>query len=396
MREILLLCEYPTLNGGERSMLATLDGVRAAGFTPVIMAPAQGPLADALAARNVELLPFECRTTDGTRRPQNHLRDELTRLLQHRRPALLHANSLAMSRLSGPVAADLGIPSLSHLRDIINQSAQAIADLNRHPRLLAVSHAVREFHVAAGLAAEKVHMLYNGVDLETFRPRTPTGYLHRELGLPPESPLIGTIGQIGLRKGHDVLLRAAAAIADRLPNVHYLIVGQRHSEKDESRRFEQDLHDASSGPLAGRVHFLGFRNDVARLLGELMLLVHPARQEPLGRVLLEAAAAGLSIVATDVGGTPEILPPDQDAARLVPSGDAAALGAAIVELIGDPALRHRLGLAARRRAEDRFNIRDSVNALLGHYELLVSQHSASGKRSGVESPANRKNAASSP
>ena len=84
------------------------------------------------------------------------------------------------------------------------------------------------------------------------------GYLHRELGLPPESLLVGTIGQIGLRKGHDVLLRAAAAIAGRLPNVHYLIVGQRHSEKDESRQFERDLHEASSGPLAGRVHFLGF------------------------------------------------------------------------------------------------------------------------------------------
>jgi glycosyltransferase involved in cell wall biosynthesis len=375
MPEILLLCEYATLNGGERSMLATLDGVRAAGFAPVVMAPAGGPLAYALAARDVELLPFECRTAEGPRRPQGDLREEVARLLHYRRPALLHANSLAMGRLSGPVAADLGIASLSHLRDIINLSNQAIADLNRNTRLLAVSHAAREFHVAAGLAAEKVFVVYNGVDLEEFRPRTPTGYVHRELGLPPETPLIGTIGQIGLRKGHDVLLRAAAAVAGRLPNVHCLIVGERYSEKEESRQFERDLHEISRGPLAGRVHFLGFRNDVSRLLNELTLLVHPARQEPLGRVLLEAAAAGLGVVATQVGGTPEIFPPDQDAARLVLPDDAAALGAAIVELIDDPALRHRLGLAARRRAEDRFNIRDSVNALLPHYELLVSERS---------------------
>jgi glycosyltransferase involved in cell wall biosynthesis len=379
MHEILLLCEYATLNGGERSMLATLDGLRAAGFSPTVMAPAQGPLADALLARHVELLPFECRTTAGTRRPQNQLRDELGQRMQRRPPALLHANSLAMGRLSGPVTADLGIPSLSHLRDIINLSGQAIADLNRHTRLLAVSHAVREFHVAAGLTAEKVHVVYNGVDLDEFRPRTPTGYLHGELGLPPESLLIGTIGQIGLRKGQDVLLHAAAAIADRLPQVHYLIVGRRHSEKEESRQFEQNLHDLSSGPLAGRVHFLGIRHDVARLLSELAMLVHSARQEPLGRVLLEASAAGLAVVATDVGGTSEIFPPDRDAARLVPSGDATALGTAIVELVDDPALRNRLGAAARRYAETRFNIRNSVHALLPHYEWLVSQHSRSGK-----------------
>ena len=99
---------------------------------------------------------------------------------------LLHANSLAMGRLSGPVAAELGLPSVSHLRDIIRLSSQAVADLNCHARLLAVSQATRDFHVAAGLAAEKLHVVYNGVDLEEFRPRSPTGYLHRELGLPPE------------------------------------------------------------------------------------------------------------------------------------------------------------------------------------------------------------------
>jgi glycosyltransferase involved in cell wall biosynthesis len=370
MREILLLCEYATLNGGERSMLASLDGVRAAGFTPVVMAPAHGPLTDALASRNVELLPFECRANDGNRRSQSQLREELARLLRCRRPALLHANSLAMGRLSGPVAAELGLPGMSHLRDIIRFSGQAIADLNCHARLLAVSQATRDFHAAAGLAAEKLHVVYNGVDLEEFQPRMPTGYLHRELGLSPQAQLIGTVGQIGLRKGQDVLLRAAEMTAGCLPEVHYVIVGQRHSEKDESRRFERELHDLSRGPLAGHVHFLGIRNDVGRLLNELALLVHPARQEPLGRVLLEAAAAGVGIVATDVGGTPEIFLPGQDAARLVPAGDVQALAAAIVELIGDPALRGRMAAAARGRAQRQFDIRRSIGDLLGHYQAL--------------------------
>ena len=371
MRGILLLCEYATLNGGERSMLATLDGVRAAGFRPIVMAPPRGPLTDALAARDVEVLPFECRTAEGTRRPQAALRDELAQLLRRRRPAMLHANSLAMGRLSGPVTAALAIPSLSHLRDIIKLSRQAIADLNCHTRLLAVSVATRGFHVAAGLAAEKVSVVYNGVDLDECRPAAPTGTLHRELGLPPDAQLIGTIGQIGLRKGQDVLLRAAATLADRLPNVHYAIVGERNSEKDESRRFERDLHEMPRGALKGRVHFLGVRTDVPHLLHELTLLVHPARQEPLGRVLLEGAAAGLTIIATDVGGTSEVFPPGSDTARLVPPDDPPALALAMAELMDDAASRRRLAIAARRRAEERFDIRRSTDDLLRHYRALA-------------------------
>ena len=153
--------------------------------------------------------------------------------------------------------------------------------------------------------------------------------------------------------------------------MHYLIVGERNSEKAESRQFERDLRGAASGPLAGRVHFLGRRNDVGRLLGELTLLAHPARQEPLGRVLLEAAAAGVAVVATAVGGTPEIFPPGSGAARLVPPDDAAALAAAMLELLGDRELRHRLAVAARRRAEEQFDIRMTVGHLLGHYEATA-------------------------
>ena len=352
-------------------MLATFDGVRAAGFTPVVMGPPRGSLADALAAAGIELRPFECRAADGMRIARHRLREELCSTLRRRRPALLHANSLAMARLSGPVADESTLPSVGHLRDIVGLSARAVADLNCHMRLLAVSRATRAFHVAGGLDAGKTHVVYNGVDLAEFHPRSATAYLHRELGLAAETRLVGVIGQISLRKGQDVLLHAAARIAGQSPNAHYLIVGRRHSEKEESRRFERALHEASRGPLTERVHFLGERGDVCRLLNELTLLVHPARQEPLGRVLLEAAAAGLAVVATDVGGTSEIFPREKDAARLVPPDDAQAIGDAVAELLGDSVLRGGLAVAARRRAEERFDIRMSVDSLLQHYRALT-------------------------
>jgi glycosyltransferase involved in cell wall biosynthesis len=152
---------------------------------------------------------------------------------------------------------------------------------------------------------------------------------------------------------------------------HYVIVGERNSDKEESRRFERELHDAVDGVLTGRVHFLGVRRDVCPLLGELTLLVHPARQEPLGRVLLEAAAAGMPVIATDVGGTAEIFPPASRSARLFPSEDDRALGEAILELLGDAELRRSLALAARRRAEEQFDSRLAVAHLLEHYRAVV-------------------------
>jgi glycosyltransferase involved in cell wall biosynthesis len=331
------------------------------------MAPASGALADELMARGIEHAPFEVRTSDGQRISQSRLRESLAEALARRSPALLHANSLAMSRLSGPVAAELRMPSMGHLRDIVRMSDQAIADMNCHRRLIAVSQATRDFHVAAGLDGEKTHVVYNGVDLQAFYPRAVTGSLHRELGLPGDAKLVGTIGQIGLRKGQDVLIRAAAALAERFPEVHSLIVGERHSQKEESRQFEESLHRASGA----KVHFLGVRRDVDRWMNELTLLVHPARQEPLGRVLLEAAASGVAIVASDVGGTSEIFLPGSDAARLVPSDDPESLAEAMADLLRDASLRRRLGMAARKRVEEQFTIEQAVAGLMSHYRALI-------------------------
>ncbi len=395
-------------------MLATLEGIVRAGYQVRVAAPATGPLADSLRNAGVAVVPYEPRDAQGVRLPLDSLRRNLAEICRRHRPALLHANSLAMGRLAGPVAVELSLPSLSHLRDIISLSRQAITDLNCHGRLLAVSNATRQFHIAQGLAAENTYVLHNGIDLERYCPRPPTGYLHQQLGLARSVPLIGTIGQIALRKGHDVLAAALAQLLSQSPgsgpffgqnvgnspeilarkhrpdpfaldfailpgrgaggegiSFAWLVIGQRFSAKEESRQFEDQLHRAAAGPLAGRVHFLGVRDDIHRILNELTLLVHPARQEPLGRVLLEAAAAGLAVVATDVGGTREIFPPECEAACLVPPDDVPAMSTAVGRLLGDPPHRQRLAENARRRAETTFARQLAVDGLLKHYEALT-------------------------
>ena len=373
MPRLALLFEYATLSGGERSILATLEDVRGAGFDVAAIAPPTGPLAEELSHRGVDVLPLVTIDADENRLSQTRIREELAGVLKRLRPDLVHANSLSMGRLSGPVVVDAGLASISHIRDIVRISRRAIEDLNCHRRLLAVSRATRDFHVAAGLLAEKTRVLHNGVDLARFCPRLPTGYLHREFGLPGEARLLGTIGQIGLRKGQDVLLEAAGLLADVLPDVHYLIVGQRWSRKEESRQFEAKLRRPATESLRGRFHLLGYRDDVDRLLNELALLIHPAQQEPLGRVLLEAAASGVAVVASQVGGTAEIFPPSSRAARLVQPGDGESLAGAIEELLGDSAARLSMAKAARRRAEEAFGATRAATGLIEQYREVLAE-----------------------
>ena len=101
-------------------------------------------------------------------------------------------------------------------------------------------------------------------------------------------------------------------------------------------------------------------------------MVHTARQEPLGRVLLEAAASGVPIVATDVGGTAEIFPRESKTAILVPADDAQSVVYSTSQLLSDDDLRERLGAAARRRAETAFDIRAASAALARHYDEVLA------------------------
>jgi len=364
--DVALLCEFGSLNGGENSILAVLPLLRDRGVRFRVFAPPESPFANAVAAMGVETVPFSVAEYPSL----TERRQRFAGLLQRHRPTLLHANSLSMGRLAGRVAETLGIPSVAHLRDIIRLNATFVADLNRHRTLLAVSEATRNAHLAQGLNADRCRVLYNGVDWQRFFPGPASGYLHRELGIPSGAPLLGVIGQIGLRKGQDFLLDALRPLFMERLDIYLLIVGRRWSGKEESIQFEKHLWTvAGVEPYRNRVHFLGVRHDVPELLRELTLLVHSAKQEPLGRVLLEAAASGLGIVASNVGGTAEILA-DGDSARLFELGDAETLCKAVTRLLHFPAERKRLGIAARKRIETAFSAEHCAERLFEIYGTL--------------------------
>jgi len=333
----------------------------------VVISPKEGRLAGALTSLGIEVIP---RLLVGTEATREQIEDELVRAVQFSKSDLLHANSLAMGRLTGRIARRLAIPTTAHLRDILKLSRAAISDLNQNQRLVAVSHATRTHHVAQGLDLDKVVVVHNGIDLTQFHPRQSTGWLHQELQLPRSARLIATIGQIGLRKGQDVLAAAAGDIVREVPDVYFLLIGERSSTKAESVEFEQSiLRSFESQQLAQRLHRLGYRDDVLNVMPEIDLIVHPANQEPYGRVLLEAAACGVPVVATDVGGTAEIIV-DGATGRLVPPRDPVSLADAVTKLLANKVQLQSMRLAARERAMREFDISRSAEQLLHQWRMV--------------------------
>ncbi|MCA8998114.1 MAG: glycosyltransferase family 4 protein [Planctomycetaceae bacterium] len=363
-----LLFEYGTLNGGEFSILAVIPRLQRRGVFLSAACPEDTPLAHELKKLGVE-------TGDPIAElaGDDQFADRLHSWADNKDLQLIHANSLAMGRKLGRVCDRLTIPTSCHLRDIIKLSRSAIDDLNRHSGRVAVSQAVREFHLRQGLSESETMTIFNGVNLERFSPGSVSRDLREELSLPPETRFVTNVGQICLRKGQDDFAQAVALLAKDFPDVQFLLVGERHSQKAESVRFDKQIDEIiRSAGIAGRFHRLGFRRDLTDIFRQTDVLLHTARQEPLGRVLLEAAATETAIVATDVGGTAEILE-DGVSAILVPSKSPEQAAQAVRRLLQDDKLRTGFRRNARLAIETRFDVNRSADALEPFWREVISR-----------------------
>ncbi len=330
---VLICSEYGVRNGGENSCLSLLPGLRKQGFNFQFAVPTPSEFAAELEQQGFEVAHFWT-SFNGQRRNAQEIEDHLASICNDPRINVVHGNSLAISRILGRIKSRIRCSVIGHLRDIIKISRKAIDDLNQLDRLIAVSQAVADWYLELGVDPQRIQVIHNGIDGQKFQPAAATGYLHRELNLPAETQLVLSVGQIGMRKGLDLTARALARLKLDSPHLNFawLITGERNSIKDEAVELESNLHKfAETQDFA--THLLGRRTDVNSMMNESSVLVHLARQEPFGRVLLEAAAAGCPIVTTHVGGTEEMLHScptakllDVQELELVISSAASAIG----------------------------------------------------------------------
>ncbi len=203
------------------------------------------------------------------------------------------------------------------------------------------------------------------MDLARLREHRPRTEVRRELGLAAAARVVGLVARLDhWGKGHREFFSALAALPERYP-VEALIIGGGRREA-EMRRLATELG------LAGRVHFLGQRDDVPDLLSALDLFVLPSHSEGVSLALLEAMAAGLPVIASRVGGLPEVVT-DGENGLLIPPQDPQALATALERLLADPDLAQKLGANARRHVEENYSLERLGREINEIYAELISE-----------------------
>jgi glycosyltransferase involved in cell wall biosynthesis len=230
--------------------------------------------------------------------------------------------------------------------------------------VITVSEAQRQAYLrAAGLDPTRVQTHLNGIDTEVFRPDPiARADLRAKLGLEPETVLFVTVAMLRPVKGVPDLLEAAALLRRQAPRVRYVIVG------DGPERAWLERRAAALG-LEGVVFFAGALSDVPSVLAAADVYVQPSLAEALPTSVLEAMAVCLPVVATSVGGVPEIVFPEQTG-LLVPPGRPADLAAALARLL-DPAVRAAMGAAGRAWVEQHASIQVWLDDLCRLYRRVV-------------------------
>jgi glycosyltransferase involved in cell wall biosynthesis len=225
---------------------------------------------------------------------------------------------------------------------------------------VAVCRAVRDQVVKDNeLPKEKMTVIYNG--LEPLQSRDPQAgkALREELGVQGNAPLVGMVANFNFHiKGHKHFLHAAREVTRKMPEVHFVLVGDGPLRVS----FQAMVQEMGIGK---RVHFLGTRRDVPTILSGLTVSVLCSTSEGLSNVVLESMAAAIPVVATNVGGNAELVT-DRVTGYLVPPADAGALAEAVMEALANPRESRDMALRARLRAEKEFN----VQAMVQKYERL--------------------------
>jgi len=340
--------------GGEVQVLALVSVLAARGHASTVAAHPEGPLARAAAAAGARVVPLGI---------ANHFDVRAALVLRRLAPGfdVVHfhtARAHALAPLSRGRGARLVVTRRMdyvptggpYVRFLYNRSVDAV---------IAISEGVRTALIRVGVRAERIRVVPSGIDARALAaPPAARAAVRREWGLGDDEVAVVALGALEVRKGHAVLLAAAAGLASAAPRLRYVFCGEGRQAKALA---------GAAAALDGAVEMVGFRRDVAACLAAADIVALPSLQEGLGVAALEAMAASRPVVASRVGGLAEAVV-HEETGLLVPPGDPTALAAALARLARDPDLRARLGAAGHARVLARYTATRMAEGTLACYE----------------------------
>ena len=296
------------------------------------------------------------------------------RLLRKERVALIHAHEFS-AILCGWIMAKLaGIPLVAtvHGKNYFSEKLRrrvVYRFVSRQGTMITVSHDLKRFVCdKVGVAEKRVEVIYNGVAPALTVTDEETQKCKAELGISGCYPVLGVVGSLYIVKGHGFLLEAMPELLRRWPRARLLVIGRGELEVALKEQVEQLA-------IGTNVHFLGMRQDVPRLLSVLDAFVLPSLSEGLSLALLEAMACGKPVVATRVGGNPELIDHGRTGFLVQPE-DAKDLAAYLVKLLSDPKMMQQFGRQAAERVGQHFSVGQMVDQYNDRYASLLSVHNS--------------------
>ena len=238
--------------------------------------------------------------------------------------------------------------------------------MKRFDHLIAVSHATKAEMMNAGVPADLISVIYNGIDTEAWALARVSRDMREELGLQQAFPVVGYVGRITPEKDLETWLRATALLADKYPNSRFVLVGEGRDGTTQ-----QELQKlATTLGIADRVIFPGYREDLVPVYATFDLFMLSSLREGLPNSILEAMALGLPVVTTDVAGAKELVV-DGQTGFVCPQGDVQGLAQALLTMADDKQLRLRMGQAGRERIERAFAFSQRLRRVEDIYERVV-------------------------
>lgn len=360
---ILHLDTERTWRGGEAQLLHLAEGLAGRGHVCIVAGPPASPLLKRAVEKGLR--------TEGVSMPSEWSPTavwRIARILKRERMDVIHMHTSHACTLGGWAARLAGVPARVISRRVdFSVRPNPFRKLKYQwgvDRIVAISEGVRDVLIKDGLDPGRIEVIRSGIDPRPFDPDYPPSEPRKEFGIPDPSPVIGCVAHLADHKGHRYLVEAAVRVAAEIPDVRFLLVG----EGELRPKIELQIKELN---LERHVILTGFRNDVPRLLAAMDIVVMASHLEGLGTSLLDAMAMARPVVATRVGGIPEIVM-DGITGRLVPPRDPAALAGALIDLIRRPAERTEMGRAGRERMLSSFSAEAMVAATESLYLKILT------------------------
>ncbi len=354
---ILYLHNESVMGGAEISLLNLVKRLNKELFKPHFACSKEGPFIDEL--RNIKISPDFVKFP-GIRWP-NPVRicktiRNLVDIIKNKQVDLIHSNQ-PRSNLFGAIAAKItNVPVVWHERCLERGRFDSDNIFSFLPdRIICNSGAVRKRFTKEKTDA-KIRTIINGVDLSEFDPESNGSVIRKEFNIDEDELVIGTIGRIDPEKGYEYFLESAKLILQNIGNVRFIVVG----DASNNPSFEKSLYKMSvEKGIDRKTIFTGFRRDIPQLLASMDVVVLPSGIDACSRVLFESMAMQKPLVATDAGGTPEIIQ-DGITGLLVKPRDSSEMAKCIKRLLDDKNLAEQYGKAGRKRVEKMFTIERNI------------------------------------